>query len=124
MSVQIDIRHSNTVTVVDLRGRVTLGEEATALRDALRQIAKEGHKNVLLNLNGITYLDSSGLGLLVSSFATITNAGGRLKLVNLNARVKDLLLITKLYAVFEIFDDEVAAAASFFEPAVAAGTRS
>ena len=119
MGLQVDIRHTNTVTVVALTGRVTLGEEASVLRDALREVAKEGQKNVLLDLNGVTYLDSTGLGVLVSSFATITNAGGHLKLVNLNSRVKDLLLITKLYAVFEIFDDEIAAAASFFEPAAA-----
>ena len=83
------------------------------LRNAIRTMALEGHKKLLLNLGEATYVDSSGLGVLVSAFATLANHGGQLKLLNVLSRVKDLLLITKLYAVFEIFDDEKAGVASF-----------
>jgi len=76
-------------------------------------MAREGHKKILLNLGDASYIDSSGLGVLVSAFATLTNQGGQLKLLNVIARVKDLLLITKLYTVFEVFDDEGSALRSF-----------
>ena len=113
MSVKLSIRRVNDVRIVDVFGRVTLGEGASMLRDALRAMSKEGEKKILLNLAELTYLDSSGIGVLVGCFATLRNQGGHLKLLNLTSRVKDLLLITKLYTVFEVYEDEAAAIESF-----------
>jgi len=113
MSLVIITRQAGDVSILDVSGRITLGEGASTLRNAIRAMALEGHKKLLLNLGEATYVDSSGLGVLVSAFATLANHGGQLKLLNVLARVKDLLLITKLYAVFEIFDDEKAAVQSF-----------
>ena len=113
MSLVIITRQSGDVSILDVSGRITLGEGASALRNAIRAMALEGHKKILLNLGEASYVDSSGLGVLVSAFATLANHGGQLKLLNVLSRVKDLLLITKLYAVFEIFDDEAAAVGSF-----------
>ena len=118
MSLVIVTRQSGDVSVLDVSGRITLGEGASALRNAIRTMALEGHKKILLNLGEASYVDSSGLGVLVSAFATLANHGGQLKLLNVLSRVKDLLLITKLYAVFEIFDDEAAAIASFANSSV------
>ena len=81
--------------------------------DRLRELVKENHKNILLNLREVTYIDSSGIGELVSGFTTITNQGGRLKLLSLTHRVKDLLQITKLYTVFDVHEDEAHAVRSF-----------
>jgi anti-sigma B factor antagonist len=120
MSVQVSTRRVNEIRVVDVSGRVTLGEGASVLRDALRAMANEGEKKVLLNLAGLVYLDSSGIGVLVGGFATMRNQGGQLKLLNLTGRVKDLLLVTKLYTVFEIYEDEAAAIESFGGVAVGA----
>ena len=113
MSVNVSVRRVNNVSVVDVVGRVTLGDGSSELREALRTMAGEGQKDILLNLAGLTYVDSSGIGVLVSSFATIRSQGGQVKLLNLTGRVKDLLLITKLYAVFEVFSDEATAIDSF-----------
>jgi anti-sigma B factor antagonist len=113
MSVKIDFRENSGVSIVDVAGRVTLGDGAGPLREALRDLARNGHKQILLNLAGITYLDSSGIGVLVSAFATMNKMGGHLKLLHLTTRVKDLLLITKLLTVFEVYDDEATAVASF-----------
>jgi len=115
MSVQLNIRQAEDVSIVDASGRITHGEGAGALRNVLRGLASGGQKKILLNLGGVTYIDSSGLGVLVSSFATETNKGGQLKLLNLTSRVRDLLTITKLLTVFEVFDDETAATRSFVE---------
>ena len=112
MSVKLSIRRVNDVRIVDVFGRITLGEGSSMLRDALRAMANEGEK-ILLNLAELTYLDSSGIGVLVGCFATLRNQGGNLKLLNLTSRVKDLLLITKLYTVFEVYEDEAAAIESF-----------
>jgi anti-sigma B factor antagonist len=101
------------VTVVDVAGRITLGEGSSALRDTLKEIVGKGQKNILLNLGDVSYIDSSGIGELVSGFTTVTNAGGKLKLLNLNKRVKDLLQITKLYTVFDVHEDEAHAVRSF-----------
>jgi anti-sigma B factor antagonist len=101
------------VTVMDAAGRITLGEGASAFRDAIRELVAKGNKKVLLNLGDVSYIDSSGIGELVSGFTTVTNSGGQLKLVGLSKRVKDLLQITKLYTVFEVFDDETEAVRSF-----------
>jgi anti-sigma B factor antagonist len=101
------------VTVVDVAGRITLGEGSSALRETLKEIVGKGQKNILLNLGEVSYIDSSGIGELVSGFTTVTNAGGKLKLLNLNKRVKDLLQITKLYTVFDVHEDEAHAVRSF-----------
>jgi len=119
MSVSIEIRLVQGVQVLDVNGRITLGEGATELRDAVRSVIRDGGKKVLLNLGEVAYIDSSGLGALVSSFATMNNAGGQIKLLNVTKRVQDLLLITKLLTVFETYDDEPTALRSFACAAVA-----
>ena len=113
MSVKLNTRQVGDVSVVDVAGRITLGEGSSALRDLLREMVGKGDKKILLNLGDVSYIDSSGIGELVSGFTTVTNSGGQLKLLNLNKRVKDLLQITKLYTVFEVYEDEAAAIRSF-----------
>ena len=113
MSVKLNTRQVGDVSVVDVVGRITLGEGSSALRDSLRELVGKNHKKILLNLGEVSYIDSSGIGELVSGFTTVTNSGGQLKLLNLNKRVKDLLQITKLYTVFDVHDDEAGAVRSF-----------
>ena len=113
MSVKLTTRQVGDVTVIDVAGRITLGEGSSALREALRDLVSKNQKKILLNLGDVTYIDSSGIGELVSGFTTVTNSGGALKLLNLNKRVKDLLQITKLYTVFDVHEDEAAAIRSF-----------
>jgi len=113
VSVKLQSRQVGDVTVVDAAGRITLGEGASAFRDLIRDLAAKGNKKLLVNLSEVSYIDSSGIGEMVSSFTTVTNHGGQLKLLGLSKRVKDLLQITKLYTVFEVFDDEASAIRSF-----------
>jgi anti-sigma B factor antagonist len=113
VSVKLTTRQVGDVTVIDAVGRITLGEGSSTFRDTLRDLVAKGHKKLLLNLAEVSYIDSSGIGELVSGFTTVTNQGGRLKLVGLTKRVKDLLQITKLYTVFEVYDDEAEAVRSF-----------
>jgi anti-sigma B factor antagonist len=113
VSAKLSTRQVGDVTVVDVAGRITLGEGSSALRETLRDLVGKNHKKILLNLGDVTYIDSSGIGELVSGFTTVTNQGGQLKLLNLTKRVKDLLQITKLYTVFDVHDDEAAAIRSF-----------
>jgi anti-sigma B factor antagonist len=113
VSVKLTTRQVGDVTVVDAAGRITLGEGASTFRDKIRDLATGGSKKLLLNLAEISYIDSSGIGELVSGFTTVTNQGGSVKLLNLTKRVQDLLQITKLYTVFEVFDDETKAVRSF-----------
>ena len=113
MSVKLSTRQVGDVTVIDAVGRITLGEGASTFRDTLKDLAAKGNQKLLLNLSEVTYIDSSGIGELVSGFTTVTNHGGQLKLIGLTKRVKDLLQITKLYTVFEVFDDEAQAVRSF-----------
>ena len=113
MSVKLTSRQVGDVTVIDVAGRITLGEGSSALRDALRELVGKNQKKILLNLGEVNYIDSSGIGELVSGFTTVTNSGGQLKLLNLNKRVKDLLQITKLYTVFDVHEDEAGAIRSF-----------
>jgi anti-sigma B factor antagonist len=101
------------VTVIDVSGRITLGEGSSTLRDALRELVAKGNKKILLNLGDVSYIDSSGIGELVSGFTTVSNQGGTLKLLSLTKRVKDLLQITKLYTVFDVHEDEAHAVRSF-----------
>ena len=113
MSVKLTTRQVGDVTVIDAAGRITLGEGASTFRDTVRDLAAKGDKKLLLNLSEVSYIDSSGIGEMVSGFTTVTNHGGQLKLLGLSKRVKDLLQITKLYTVFEVFDDEASAVRSF-----------
>jgi anti-sigma B factor antagonist len=106
-------RQVDGVSIVDLSGRITLGEGSTMLRDIVREMIAKGNKKILLNLGDVTYIDSSGIGELVSAFTTVRNGGGELKLLNLTKKVHDLLQITKLYTVFDIKDDEANAIQSF-----------
>jgi anti-sigma B factor antagonist len=113
VSVKLNTRQVWDVAVIDVAGRITLGEGSSALRDALRDLINKNQKKILLNLGEVNYIDSSGIGELVSGFTTVTNSGGNLKLLNLNKRVKDLLQITKLYTVFDVHEDEAGAIRSF-----------
>jgi anti-sigma B factor antagonist len=113
VSVKLTTRQVGDVTVIDATGRITLGEGASTFRDLIRDLANKGGKKLLVNLGDVSYIDSSGIGEMVSGFTTVTNHGGQLKLLSLSKRVKDLLQITKLYTVFEVFDDEAAAVRSF-----------
>lgn len=113
MSIKASTRLVDGVTVVDLSGRITLGEASSTLRETVRDLISKGQKNILLNLGDVTYIDSSGIGELVSSYTSVSNQGGKLKLLNLQKKVHDLLQITKLYTVFEVHTDEAAAVRSF-----------
>ena len=113
MPLKIDTREVAHVTILDITGRIVLGEEIHSLRDAVRALVAEGKKKIILNLNGVDYLDSSGVGELVSSFTAARNAGGELKLLHLTQKVRDVLYVTKLYTVFDIKDDEFTAVKSF-----------
>ena len=113
MSIKASTRQVDDVTVVDLSGRITLGEGSSVLRDTVRELLGRGQKKILLNLGDVTYIDSSGIGELVSGFTTVANQGGQLKLLNLTKKVHDLLQITKLYTVFEVHNEEAAAIRSF-----------
>jgi anti-sigma B factor antagonist len=113
VSIKLSTRQVGDVSVVDVAGRITLGEGSSALRDLLREMVGKNEKKILLNLGDVSYIDSSGIGELVSGFTTVTNQGGQLKLLNLTKRVKDLLQITKLYTVFDVHDDEAGAVRSF-----------
>jgi anti-sigma B factor antagonist len=113
MSVKLTSRMEGDVTIVDASGRLTLGEGTSLLRDRLRELVDGGSRRILLNMASVTYIDSSGLGELVAAYTTATTAGGEMKLLNLAKRMHDLLKITKLYTVFETFEDEAAALGSF-----------
>ena len=112
-SVKISTRQVDGVTILDMSGRITLGEGSVQLRDAVRDLLGKGQKHILLNLGDVTYIDSSGIGELVSAFTTTKNQGGELKLLNLTKKVHDLLQITKLYTVFDVKEDETAAVKAF-----------
>jgi len=99
--------------VIDAAGRITLGEGSSVFRDTIKQLVVSGQKKILLNLAEVSYIDSSGIGELVSGFTTVSNAGGSLKLLKLTNRIQELLQITKLYTIFEVFDDEAKGLASF-----------
>jgi anti-sigma B factor antagonist len=109
----ITTREVSHVTIVDIHGRITLGEETGKLRDTVRNLIAEGKKKIVLNLGQVDYIDSSGVGELVSSYTAVKNAGGELKLSGLMKKVQDILAVTKLYTVFDIKDDEFTAVKSF-----------
>ncbi len=107
------IRHVEGVTILDLSGKITLGEASGKLRSAVQEALSAGSKKIVLNLADVTYIDSAGLGELVSAYTTVKNAGGDLKLLNLTKKVKDLLVITKLLTVFDVKEGESEAIHSF-----------
>jgi anti-sigma B factor antagonist len=113
MKMTASTRQVGGVTVVDISGRIELGEESAALRDLVSELLNNGHKQILLNLGDVHYIDSSGLGALVGSFTSARKRGGELKLLNLTDKVTDLMQMTKLYTVFDIMDDEAVAVTSF-----------
>jgi anti-sigma B factor antagonist len=111
--MQIEERIVGDVTILDLKGKMTLGEGDELLKDKINSLIHQGQKNLLLNLEGVPYIDSAGLGEIVRTYTTVSRQGGALKLVNLTKRITDLLSITKLLTVFETFDLEKDAVASF-----------
>jgi anti-sigma B factor antagonist len=113
VSMKATNRQVDGVAVVDMSGRITLGEGSVVLRDTIRDLIGKGNKKILLNLGDVTYIDSSGIGELVSAFTAVRREGGELKLLNLTKKVHDLLQITKLYTVFDIKDDEATAIKAF-----------
>lgn len=113
MALQATYRDVGTVTVVDMSGKITLGDGSALLRKTIRQLLEERRTAILLNLADVDYIDSSGIGELVSGYTAVTNRGGELKLLHLTRKVHDLLQITKLFTVFEVFSDEPTAARSF-----------
>jgi anti-sigma B factor antagonist len=113
VALSIATRQLDGVTILDLSGRITLGEGSVQLRDAIRDLIGKGEKSILLSLGDVSYIDSSGLGELVSAFTTAKNQNADVKLLNLTKKVKDVLQVTKLYTVFDIYDDEAHAIGSF-----------
>jgi anti-sigma B factor antagonist len=111
--INISERQAGDVTILDLEGKVTIGEGSVALRSAIRRLLGEGKNKILLNLGKVGYIDSSGIGELVSSFTAVNKEGGSLKLLNLTQKIQDLLAITKLLTVFDVYDEEAEALASF-----------
>jgi len=109
----IDTRTANGVTILDIHGRITIGEGSAEVRSVVRELLAAGKKNILLNMGDVSYVDSSGIGELVSSFTTVTNQGGKLRLLSLTKKLQELLAITKLLTVFDCYDDEDEAVASF-----------
>jgi anti-sigma B factor antagonist len=113
VALTIASREVDGVTVLDLNGRITLGEGSVQLREAIRDLISKGSKTILLNMGDVNYIDSSGLGELVSAYTTAKNQGAAVKLLNLTKKVKDVLQLTKLYTVFDVFEDEASAISSF-----------
>ena len=111
--LSIKERQAGEVTVLDLSGKITIGDGSVQLREEVRKLLETGKKQILLNLGDVAYVDSSGIGELVSSYTTMSNQGGHLKLLNLTKKIQDLLMIAKLLTVFETFDNEEAGLQSF-----------
>ncbi|MFB3068684.1 MAG: STAS domain-containing protein [Acidobacteriota bacterium] len=109
----IDTRSVNGVTILDVHGKVTIGEGTREVREKIRELLENGNKDILMNLGDVSYVDSAGIGELVSSYTTVTNQGGQFKLLNLTKKIRELLAITKLLTVFDSFDDETTAVGSF-----------
>lgn len=121
MSLKINVRESENATIVEAVGRVALGSSGPSLQETIRRLVENGHTNIVLDLSGVTYMDSSGLGQLVGSYATAVSRDSQINLLNLNKKVYDLMQITKLYTVFSIYTDEAEAVDSF-EPVVASAS--
>jgi anti-sigma B factor antagonist len=106
-------RQAGDVTILDLTGEVRIGDSSVALRNSVRNLADQGKKKLLLNLAGVKYIDSSGIGELIANYTTVSRQGGQLKLLNLTDRIQNLLVITKLLTVFDAYEDEAEALKSF-----------
>ena len=119
MDMTTSVRNVGDVTVVDISGRIVLGDESAALRDLIAELLSKGDRKIVLDLADVNYIDSSGLGALVSSFATLRRQGGELKLVKLSDKVDDLMEVTRLYTVFDIPDNEEAALKAFAKTSAA-----
>ncbi len=119
MSAKATVRDVGDVAIVDLAGRITLGEGSGVIRTTVKDLIASGRKNVLLNLKDSSFFDSAGLGELVSAFASVSNAGGHIKLLHVQGKVRDLLQVVRFYAVFPVFDDEATAVRSFSSSAAA-----
>jgi len=113
MSLKLNARQVGDVTVIDVSGRITRGEESNAIREAVRHLTAGGTRKVLLNLEDVSFIDSAGIGEMVAGFTSLARAGGTMKLLNPTARVKDLLRITTLNTIFDIHEDEASAVRSF-----------
>lgn len=113
MALTIQEREVAHVTILDVHGRIVLGDEIGDLRDSVHGLIERGIKKIILNLADVDYIDSSGVGELVGCYTTVRNSGGELKLLNLSQKVKDVLYVTKLYTVFDVKDDEFTAVKSF-----------
>jgi anti-sigma B factor antagonist len=113
MSVKTNVRETANAVIMKVSGRIALGASGPSLQDGIRELLDGGHKNIILDLGGVTFLDSSGLGQLVGGYATAVSQGSEIKLLNLNRKVYDLMQVTKLYTVFAIYTDEAAALKSF-----------
>ena len=111
--LNINKRQAGDVTILDLDGEVRIGDSSTALRSAIRNLVAGGNNKILLNLAGVKYIDSSGIGELIANYTTVNRGGGQLKLLNLTEKVQDLLVITKLLTVFDVYDSEADALGSF-----------
>jgi anti-sigma B factor antagonist len=111
--MHIEQRVVDEVAILDLKGRMTLGEGDELLKDKVNSLVQQGYKNLLLNLEGVPYIDSAGLGEIVRTYTTVSRQGGKLKLLNLTKRIEDLLSITKLLTVFETYESEQEAIRSF-----------
>jgi len=120
MKMTISIRQAGNVTIVDVGGRVELGQESAAIRDLISNLLSQGHKQILLNLADVDYIDSSGLGSLIGSLASVRKQGGELKLLNLTDKVVDVMQVTRLYTVFDVTTDEASAVKSFGQSSAAA----
>jgi anti-sigma B factor antagonist len=114
MAVDIEQREREGIVILDVKGRLVVGEAVASLREKIRELSEAGHNNVVVNLADVDYIDSTGLGGLVISYTSLKKAGGALKLLHLSRRNVELLILTKLTTVFEIFDDEQDAVNSFF----------
>ncbi len=119
MAFTAKTRKVGNITIVDLDGRITLGESTGLLREELRSLLAAGERNIVLNMQKVSYVDSAGLGELVGAYTTATNQGGAVKLLNLQGKMKDLMQITKLHTIFTTFDDEKSAVESFGTTATA-----
>ena len=113
MEITIARRSIDDIKVLDCSGKIVLGQGTMTIRNMVRDILEAGGRKIILNLADVSYVDSSGIGELVSTFTTVTNAGGQLKLLHLTKKIEQLLAITKLLTVFQVFEDEQAAIASF-----------
>ena len=111
--MQIEERSAGDVTVLDLKGKMTLGEGDELLKDKINSLLQQGRRKVVLNLEEVPYIDSAGLGEIVRTYTSISRQGGRLKLLNVSKRIQDLLVITKLITIFDSYDGEAEAVKSF-----------